>query len=389
MLTNKNRFANRNVSVNKNVSANRNRLTNKNTHNSYIVTDNLENIYGNKISIYIYIENIFTDNILGYIDYLLNYNYHIIILIDYNSDVIYNVSDYCKNKNIKIVNNYLEIIKIFNYYIAFITTNNNIHSYMINHSYKSIAYKQNNDNINIDIFDVTKNIDELKHTLIKSIIPMNIYVTWKTKNLPKFMEKNLEDLKIKNPEFNIILYDNNDCTEFIKNNFNKNVLDAYMKLKPGAYKADLWRYCILYKNGGIYIDIKLKLINNFKLILLTDNEYYVQDDPDWFYQKCGIYNALLVALPNNEIYLECINKIVENVNNKYYGYNVLYPTGPGLFGEIYINHNLTQNFILTNAKHRLYYKNIQIITEYPEYRNELSKTSTSYVTHWVNRDIYN
>ena len=54
--------------------------------------------------------------------------------------------------------------------------------------------------------------------------------------------------------------------DFIKNNYPVDVLEAFNKLIPGAYKADLWRYCVLYKLGGIYLDIKYSCVNNFKLI---------------------------------------------------------------------------------------------------------------------------
>ena len=52
---------------------------------------------------------------------------------------------------------------------------------------------------------------------------------------------------------------------FIKSHFSKRVLYAYDKLIPGAFKADLWRYCIIYINGGIYIDIKYECLH-FKFI---------------------------------------------------------------------------------------------------------------------------
>jgi hypothetical protein len=144
----------------------------------------------------------------------------------------------------------------------------------------------------------------------------------------------------------------------------------------------------MYKYGGIYLDIKFKLMNNFKLLLLTDKEYYVQDNLEYFYNRMGIYNAVLISMPNNKIYLDCINKIIDNINKNYYGYHALYPTGPGLFGEIYLEHKLNNNFILKNANHRLNYKNIQIITEYKEYRKELYSKTISYAAYWKNRDIY-
>ena len=54
-----------------------------------------------------------------------------------------------------------------------------------------------------------------------------------------------------NPEFNHYLYDDKMCREFIKQNFQK-CFYVFDKLKPGAYKADLWRYCILYKWRYLY-----------------------------------------------------------------------------------------------------------------------------------------
>ena len=49
----------------------------------------------------------------------------------------------------------------------------------------------------------------------------------------------------------------------------------------------------------------------------------------------GIYNALIVSRPCNKILLNCINKIVKNVKNNYYGDNMLSPTGPMLIEEFF------------------------------------------------------
>ena len=372
-------------------------MNNDNIVPSYVVTNNCNNIFNNQIGICIYLTNI-TNDIIIYINNLLNKNYNVTILHKLNNTNINNIINFCTTYNITnyiLDNNITNFINNFNYYIAINPLNDDeyIHIYMINKSNISIAYEDNSYvntyTHNFDKIYNIHNINSIDNNLINSIIPLNIYVTWNTKNLSVNMARNYEDLKQKNQEFTFHLYDNNDMENFIRENYDISVLNAYNKLKPGAYKADLWRYCIMYKYGGIYIDIKLKLINNFKLILLTDKEYYVLDNPNYFYNKCGIYNALLISLPHNKLYLDCINKIVDNVNNKYYGFNDLYPTGPGLLGEIYINNNLNrQNFILINKDHRLYYKDLQIITEYPEYRSELTKTIIPYGKYWSNKNIY-
>ena len=52
------------------------------------------------------------------------------------------------------------------------------------------------------------------------------------------------------------LFNDADCRAFIAREFPDDVLYAYDRLIPTAFKADLWRYCVLYKYGGVYLDIK-------------------------------------------------------------------------------------------------------------------------------------
>jgi mannosyltransferase OCH1-like enzyme len=224
-----------------------------------------------------------------------------------------------------------------------------------------------------------------------SIIPLNIYQTWYSKVLPPKMLETCNLIKSENPEFNYYLYDDNDCREFIKNNFEKEILNAYDNLIPGAYRADLWRYCILYKNGGIYLDIKFKCANNFKLIELTEKEHFVQDR-----NPSDIYNALLVTKPGNEIMLKCIHKIVENVNNKYYGSNSLEPTGPHLicqyFSQDEINNmELKFNYTLNEqfSDYYILYNNTIILRFYKEYVDERKLIPLKhYSVYWVEGNIY-
>ena len=150
------------------------------------------------------------------------------------------------------------------------------------------------------------NINSLENLNNIRTIPLNIYQTWNTLELPPKMKENVELLKQQNPEFTHYLFDDKMCANFIEKYFDKSVLYTYNKLKPGAYKADLFRYCILYKYGGIYLDIKYRCINEFKLIYLTNAEYFVRDH-DISNGTNGVYQALLICYPNNKILYDCIN----------------------------------------------------------------------------------
>jgi mannosyltransferase OCH1-like enzyme len=222
-------------------------------------------------------------------------------------------------------------------------------------------------------------------------IPNNIFQTWHTKKLPIRMLQSINKIRTLNPRFRYYLFDDNDCREFIKQNFDKEVLNAYDKLIPGAYKADLWRYCILYKYGGIYIDIKYHPVNNFKFFNLLKKEHWVLDNG-----AKGIYNAFMVCKSNNEILLKAINQIVVNVQNKFYGNCFLEPTGPGLLANFFTKEemlNFDTKHILTGQndydKYILFNNNkiLRCYSGYLEDRENHSKMK-HYSVLWKERNIY-
>ena len=225
-----------------------------------------------------------------------------------------------------------------------------------------------------------------------SIIPLKIFQTWYTKDLPLKMKERVEELKATNPKFEHCLFDNNDCREFIKQHFDSDVLNAYDNLIPGAYKADLWRYCVLYINGGIYMDIKLKCINGFKLIELTENNHYVKDRNP----PLTIYNALIVCQKGSPLLWKAIYRVVFNVQNNIYGSDPLAPTGPLMLGKIILKNKLKPHIDLYHFSGGGYiiFKNRFIIsTEYPEYNTERTQTYNSsntkrYDILWNERKIY-
>lgn len=296
------------------------------------------------------------------------------------------------------------------------------HSTVFDSSVKFDLPKKEGMQIDI-IYDRDYDIEE---KMKSAIIPFNIFQTWCDKKLPPKMKEYVDRLKAENPEFTHHLYDDEDCRNFIKTNFDSDVLEAYDTLIPGAYKADLWRYCVLYTHGGIYLDIKFKSENGFKLIELTDKEYFVLDRPYfdnnishseelkiinnpnyyenvynhidsniWKNKEIGLYNAIMVCKQNSPILLECINQIVYNVKHKYYGHNELYPTGPGLLGEKYFKHDYSKmkNMDLFNSFEgtTILNKKRIIMSHYPEYRREQQMYGTkSYNYHilWATRKIY-
>lgn len=222
------------------------------------------------------------------------------------------------------------------------------------------------------------------------VIPTNIYQTWHSKILPPKMAKSVALIKLLNPKFKYFLFDDNDCRNFIKLHFKPDVLDAYDRLVPGAYKADLWRYCILFINGGIYLDIKYSPLNGFKFINLVEKEHLVAD-----INGINIYNALMVCLPRNEILFKAIRQIVDNVKNKYYGSSSLDPTGPGLLSKFVSTSDnivdLKHTELYANNDYKIInYNDIPIIKSYSGHNKDKIKYSKikHYSILWSEKKIY-
>jgi mannosyltransferase OCH1-like enzyme len=254
----------------------------------------------------------------------------------------------------------------------------------IKYANKKMNEIPNNINLSYKIPYLNRCIKEIEEPLIhEPTIPKHIFQTWHTLELPTRMRNITTLLQELNPEFKYFLYDDTMCRDFIIDYFDNDVLYAFDTLIPGAYKSDLWRLCILYVYGGIYLDIKYINAPNFKFIELLDKEYFVRD------YHYGVYQALLICLPKNEILMKCINHIVYNVKNKLYLNNALEITGPQLVSK-YFTREQINHFNLHLSTKGILYNYRTILTGYPEYSGEQRKNELfpHYSIMWANRKVY-
>jgi mannosyltransferase OCH1-like enzyme len=112
---------------------------------------------------------------------------------------------------------------------------------------------------------------------------------------------------LKSLEFEVYLFNDRDVRHFIITNFDKKLLDIYNKVTT-KQKINLWIYCLLYSNGGIYININLKL----KKPLLEIINNYITEDLLFTKQGSYISNKFIVAKPNNPIFKELIDSYYDN-----------------------------------------------------------------------------
>ncbi|MDI1232901.1 MAG: glycosyltransferase [bacterium] len=103
-------------------------------------------------------------------------------------------------------------------------------------------------------------------------IPKVIYQTFKTADLPFITQWHIARLKKKNPDYKYEFYDDQRIEDFIAAEYSDEVLSLYQKIDIGAAKADFFRYAILYKRGGIYLDIDSLAIAPFHTFIKENDE---------------------------------------------------------------------------------------------------------------------
>jgi mannosyltransferase OCH1-like enzyme len=126
--------------------------------------------------------------------------------------------------------------------------------------------------------------------------------------------------------------------------FKKNVFD---KLPTKILRIDTFRYCLLFKFGGVYADLDYEFVKPF------DFSKYVLTLPLSVGNIEGDYkvnNCVLASVPNHPFLKKVLDTLSENINTiildfekykrnkKLYKQFVLNSSGPGLLTNVYKKH---------------------------------------------------
>jgi len=187
--------------------------------------------------------------------------------------------------------------------------------------------------------------------------------------LPDELKDNIEILKVRNPTWKHHIYDDADIQSIIAEIYGARVLDYINRINPkyGAAKADLFRYLLLYKFGGVYLDIKSNCLNSFDDVIEPSDRFILthwKNQPGQQHEGFGKQKELM-HIPNGEFQQwhiitaaghpflrEIIERVLNNIDkyNPWFdgtgGTGVLKLTGP-------VAYTLAIYPILGQHKHRV------------------------------------
>ena len=158
-------------------------------------------------------------------------------------------------------------------------------------------------------------------------IPKQIFQTYKTSKLPWLTQFHIWCLKKKNPNYAYYFYDDEAIENFLKENFEEKVYHTYKKLNIGAAKADFFRYAILFKKGGVYLDIDSLINSKIDDFVKPDDEALISLEK---HGLCFCQWALFFEA-NHPFLKKTLEDIIENIEKNNFPNDVHQTTGPTAF----------------------------------------------------------
>jgi len=210
--------------------------------------------------------------------------------------------------------------------------------------------------IDIIIFYIFKN----------KMIEKNLFQTWFTKDLHPNVQQVVDKIKALNPEYTYRIFDDAEMDQFVNEHYSGEIADCYNRLNIIVAKADFWRYLVIYKYGGVYLDMDASIDRPLCELIKDEDEAIItaEGNPDAYVQWCMMYKK------EHPILKRAIEIVVNNIKNNTYPNDVVNMTGPWaltrafneiqaeMFGKVFNQRDITRSTDITfsnvNISYRIY-----------------------------------
>jgi len=178
---------------------------------------------------------------------------------------------------------------------------------------------------------------------------------WSNSHLPENIKNLTDSWKRMNGNFNHHVFDKEEASIFIQNNFDIKVYEAFKSIKLPAMEADVFRVAYVLINGGLYVDCATECLHPIDNILTSNSKLILVRKTNG-----RIWNGFIFAAkPHNNALQKIWDTIKNNILTRAEG-NIASLTGPILFKkDKYVNlensiildeENIKNTFILIRSK---------------------------------------
>lgn len=136
-------------------------------------------------------------------------------------------------------------------------------------------------------------------------IPRVIRQTFPTQPLPAPVADSIAAMLARNPGWSHDFYDDAAMRAFIRREYGRRILRTFDRIDPayGAVRADLFRYLLMYRLGGVYLDSKSRFTGSIDAVLRPGDRYVLtqwDNQPGGRHEGWGIPAELYDVLPTGE-----------------------------------------------------------------------------------------
>lgn len=159
------------------------------------------------------------------------------------------------------------------------------------------------------------------------MIEKNIFQSWHTRELHPAVKAKIDSMKELNPEYTYHLYTDEDMYEFVNTHFQGDVANCYNQLNIIVAKVDFWRYLVLYKYGGVYLDMDASIERPLRELIRDEDEAIItaEGNPDLYVQWALIFSK------EHPILSKTVELIVDNIRNNRFPNDIHKMTGPSVY----------------------------------------------------------
>ena len=157
---------------------------------------------------------------------------------------------------------------------------------------------------------------QLSRPLKLGKVPKVLHMTYINKeSVPQFVWDNLKKYT---RGYEVKFYSDEDCDFYLWKYYGPQVLESWYMQEKGAHKADLFRYAVLAREGGVYLDIKIDVRQPLGEMFDHDVPFTSVETRQRNHRN--IHNAILASSPGHPVMYNALAKACVGDKNKWAEY---------------------------------------------------------------------
>src|SRR5690554_3050667 len=139
------------------------------------------------------------------------------------------------------------------------------------------------------------------------MVPKIIHQTWKDDHIPDKWVDFQQKVITLNPDWEYRLWTDADNEDFVRTEYPE-FYDIYMGFSRNIMRADVIRYLIMYRVGGVYLDLDYEMLVPFDFgehqLILPKNRSKSYGDPE---DELG--NCIFASVPGHPFWRDVIDDL--------------------------------------------------------------------------------